>query len=114
MTGHIYLIRNLVNGKGYVGKTELSVDCRYSQHLRNASAFVNTALYRAIRKHGTENFSVEEVASCDSSLLNDLERHYIKLTRARPAPQRQEPECQLPARALNPLLKPALRYHAHF
>jgi group I intron endonuclease len=78
MTGHIYLIRNLLNSKGYVGKTELSVDHRYAQHLRNASGFVNTALYRAIRKHGEGKFSVSEVASCDSSLLNDLEKHYIK------------------------------------
>jgi hypothetical protein len=31
-----------------------------------------------MRKHGIENFTIEEVVSCDSSLLNDLEKHYIK------------------------------------
>lgn len=32
--GYIYLIRDLVNGKGYVGKTERTIGLRFSQPLR--------------------------------------------------------------------------------
>jgi hypothetical protein len=34
--GFIYLIRNRVNGKGYVGQTVKSVRKRFFEHLRSA------------------------------------------------------------------------------
>lgn len=76
--GRIYLIRNLVNGKGYVGKTVRLIRERFSDHISCSRRGEDTCLYRAIRKYGAQNFSVEEVASCELSLLDDLERHYIK------------------------------------
>ena len=78
MTGQIYLIRNNVNGKGYVGQTTVGVDRRFAKHLENARRGIDGALYRAIRKHGAENFTVSEIASCRRVLLDDLEKHYIK------------------------------------
>lgn len=77
MSGCIYLIRNLVNGKGYIGQT-INMPSRWRQHINAARRGVDVALYRAIRKHGEQNFTITEVASCDRILLNDLERHYIK------------------------------------
>jgi group I intron endonuclease len=73
----IYLIRNLVNGKRYVGQTVMSVGRRWDGHKSDAKRN-DTFLYQSMRKHGIENFTIEEVVSCDSSLLNDLEKHYIK------------------------------------
>jgi group I intron endonuclease len=73
----IYLIRNLVDGKGYVGQTVMTIARRWSGHKSDARRN-DTFLYQAMRKHGIENFSITEVVSCDPSLLNDLERHYIK------------------------------------
>jgi group I intron endonuclease len=78
MSGQIYLIRNIINGKGYVGQTKLTVVARYKKHLENAKRGIDGALYRAMRKHGVENFSVIEIATCDRLLLDDLEKHYIK------------------------------------
>ncbi len=78
MMGHIYLIRNLVNGKGYVGQTTFAVARRFAKHKENLRAGQDTALYRAMRKYGVNNFSVQEIVSCDPLLLNDLEKHYIK------------------------------------
>ena len=77
-TGKIYLIRNLINGKGYVGQTKKSLFSRFTQHKRDAEKGSELALHRAIRKHGFENFEIQEVASCDLPLLDDLEKHYVK------------------------------------
>jgi group I intron endonuclease len=73
----IYLIRNLIDGKGYVGQTEMTIARRWSGHKSDARRN-DTFLYQAMRKHSIENFTIEEVVSCDSSLLNDLEKHYIQ------------------------------------
>lgn len=78
MIGKIYLIRNLVNGKGYVGQTVQSVYFRFGQHKYSAKRGSKTALHKAMRKYGFENFEVKTVASSDTLLLDDLEKHYIK------------------------------------
>jgi group I intron endonuclease len=74
----VYLIRNTVNGKGYVGKTEKTVAQRFSGHKKDSKAGSKYALHRAMRKYRIESFTVVEVASCDLPLLNDLEKHYIR------------------------------------
>ena len=78
MIGRIYLIRNWVNGKGYVGKTVYSLAHRWSGHKASTKAGVDSLIYRAMRKYGIENFSIVEAIRCDESLLNDAEKHYIK------------------------------------
>lgn len=76
--GFIYLLTNNVNRKGYVGQTISTVARRFNQHKHDAKRNLDYSLYRAIRKHGIENFSIEVVAECDVTLLDDLEKHYIK------------------------------------
>ena len=48
-TGIIYLIRNLVNGKGYVGQTILTSRKRWSLHKSGARRGEGFPIYRAIR-----------------------------------------------------------------
>jgi len=69
--GVIYKITNRVNGKIYVGKTISTVGRRWTQHKDYAKhkPEIDTYLYRAMRKHGIENFSVEVV---DSALLDEV------------------------------------------
>jgi group I intron endonuclease len=78
MNGKIYLIRNLINGKCYVGQTIGSIENRFNEHKFASKNNSKCALHRAIRKYGEENFTINEVVNCEVLLLNDLEKHYIK------------------------------------
>ena len=78
MIGKIYLVRNLVNGKGYVGQTTKSLRIRFNEHKYLANHGSTCAFHKALRKYGIENFEIKEIVSCDSLLLDDLEKHYIK------------------------------------
>ena len=61
----IYLIKNKINGKKYVGQHCGDSDTRWQQHLRESLNMSNNKpLYSAMRKYGTENFTysvLEEV-----------------------------------------------------
>src|SRR5258708_4467510 len=64
----VYVIRNLVNGKRYVGKTrgrsvDAAVKKRWASHLTEAKKERGYLLHRAIRKHGSENFTIGAVGS---------------------------------------------------
>lgn len=85
--GYIYCITNKVNSKVYIGQTKASVKERFAEHLRCARNLNGGSclLYRAMRKHGVENFSVEiiECVCADSKenlreRLNEREIFYIK------------------------------------
>jgi group I intron endonuclease len=63
-TGFVYLITNKLNGKKYVGKTLRTVDYRWAQH--KTTAFNGNSMFpihAAIRKYGTDAFSVEVLES---------------------------------------------------
>lgn len=76
-TGSIYLILNSIDRKGYVGFTSQPIKRRFAEHIQCAKGGRDTALYRAMRKHGIENFTIQEIASAELLLLPDLEKHYI-------------------------------------
>lgn len=58
MTQTIYLPTNKANGKVYVGKTTKTIVERFEQHLADARRGDGRRLYQAIRKHGSDAFSV--------------------------------------------------------
>ena len=64
---YIYLIKNNVNNKVYVGKTELSIVERFKEHIRNSrkERCKNRPLYRAMNKYGVENFTVSMIEETD-------------------------------------------------
>lgn len=75
--GCIYLLRNLKNGKGYVGMA-LDAEQRWVGHVRDAFVRrLDYPLYRAIRKYGPENFTAEVVHRCTEALLPMAERCFI-------------------------------------
>ncbi len=80
--GMIYLVRNLVDGKCYVGQTMQRLKRRWKGHLRWARKGASTPLATAMRKCGAENFVIEslEVASTRAE-LNRLEGKWIKKLR---------------------------------
>jgi group I intron endonuclease len=89
----IYKIKNLTNGKIYVGQAVSHIlnhkryrpyghEGRFRCHVseafstkKNQSHFLNNA----IRKYGVNDFEVELIESCELSDANDREIHYIKL-----------------------------------
>ena len=60
--GVVYLIRNTVNGKEYVGQTIQDLRERWGRHCSTGK----TAISRAIRKHGRDAFTVEVLHECES------------------------------------------------
>lgn len=78
MNGFIYKISNTINDKVYIGQTSGSVEDRFKEHL-NMSYYNDSApLYRAIKRHGRENFYIEIVEECLIDNLNEREVYWIK------------------------------------
>ncbi len=94
--GLVYLIRCKINNKVYIGQTINSLRSRWNGHTSSAryhKDYLNgdkeaphnkhgtcSKLYRAMNKHGIENFSIEileEEYNDDSDLLNMMEEQYI-------------------------------------
>lgn len=75
----IYKIENQLNGKVYIGKTEKTIKYRWNRHLYYVRKNVNRYLYDAIRKYGEFNFTITEIESCDSCILNERERFWIRV-----------------------------------
>ena len=74
----IYKITNNKNGKCYIGKTERTVEIRWKEHLRHLDLYETIPLYRAIKKYGIENFSIETIEECDSININEREQYWIR------------------------------------
>jgi len=55
----VYTIKNLRNGKVYVGQTR-DMASRWREHCYEARQETNHPLYRAMRKYGVENFVIGE------------------------------------------------------
>lgn len=76
----VYLITCIPEGKKYVGKTCQTSHARWRQHRTEARiGRKDTPLLRAIRKHGPDAFTIEDLGECDSQTkLNAKERRWIK------------------------------------
>ena len=58
-----YRITNLVTDKSYVGVTTSGIEQRFKEHCWAAIRGEQNILYKSMRKHGVENFVIEELAS---------------------------------------------------
>lgn len=79
----IYQITNLYNNKIYIGKTTTDLLARWNLHLKHAfKEQRRTRLCNALRKYGTNNFTIEVVTEniTNNDELNQLETHFIKQT----------------------------------
>jgi group I intron endonuclease len=77
----IYGIRNLINGKIYVGKTGMNFGDRWDSHrsLLNNGKHDNPHLQNAWNKYKQENFEFIVIEDCSVDELSDREKYYIKL-----------------------------------
>lgn len=78
MNGFIYIIRNTINNKVYVGQTKVSVDIRWKEHLRHAK-YGDQIINRAMRKYGINNFYIETLEICSLDVIDYREMYYIGL-----------------------------------
>lgn len=82
--GVVYMIKNIKNGKRYIGQSKQIGDTRFKQHL--AAAYLegrrayNTCLSRAIRKYGKDCFEFGIIAdNVPDEDLTLIEAHYIDM-----------------------------------
>jgi|TARA_B100000287_G_C20550576_1_gene748326 hypothetical protein len=75
---YIYKITNIINNKGYVGKTIKSPEKRWKNHLYCAKTDGPMVISRAIRKHGEKNFKFEVIEECLVEEMNPREAHWIE------------------------------------
>ena len=80
MISGIYKITNKVNGKVYIGQS-VDIERRWKEHrqrpFNSNSQQYNSPLYRAIRKHGLDNFIFQVIEEGLPSELNDKEIYWI-------------------------------------
>lgn len=69
MKFYVYVIKNKINNKVYIGKTS-NLKTRWQKHLSAARLNKNAFLiHRAINKHGKENFEFSSIDESDSEFL---------------------------------------------
>lgn len=80
-TGSIYIIKNKINDKVYIGQTTMTVRERFLQHMKPSTIKKRRSykFYDAVIKYGKENFFVETL-ECDIPIdrLDEKEIFYIK------------------------------------
>ena len=77
--GIIYCITNLVNNKIYIGQTHRILQERWNEHLTAGKDINNNRpLYKAMRKYGENNFSIDILEKCPDDELDEKERYWIK------------------------------------
>ena len=76
--GSIYIIKNSVNTKVYIGQTTVDIRRRYLNHLSAARRGKDYIIGKAIRKYGADNFYIELLEECPIEQLNEREKYYIK------------------------------------
>lgn len=77
--GFIYVIKNRINNKLYIGQTTQSVENRFKQHLKCLKSNSVQLISKAIKKYGKSNFYVEILEECLIEELNTKEEYYIEL-----------------------------------
>jgi group I intron endonuclease len=76
----IYRITNNSNGKLYIGQTQRTTEQRWAAHIQVANQGKDLFFYRAVRKYGAENFTLDEIATCGTKQwANFLEKMWILL-----------------------------------
>lgn len=72
----VYMITNTVNDRVYVGLTSGSLDKRWREHCCAANTNVDKPLYRAMRKHGVDKFSIHKIY--DATSIDDMREAEIR------------------------------------
>lgn len=78
--GRIYIIKNKINNKVYIGKTIHLTKSRWNQHINdlNKNKHCNSGLQRDWNLYGKEFFDFSLLECVRHELINDYENKWIK------------------------------------
>lgn len=76
--GYIYLRKNKVNGKCYVGQTD-NIKRRNRNWNNLKKKYAGKVINNARAKYGTDGFSFEILKECEDEELNQWEMYYVKM-----------------------------------
>lgn len=74
----IYLLRNSVTNKVYVGQS-IHIHTRFSEHKKSAKRGDKSHLYDALRKYGVAAFTCEVLEECPPELFDEREAHWMSI-----------------------------------
>ena len=78
--GCIYIIKNKINDKVYIGQTTISARERFRQHMKPSNYKKRYKFYKAVQEYGNENFYYEILEDhIPLNELNEKEIYYISL-----------------------------------
>ena len=77
MKKDIYLIKNLINNKIYIGQS-INTKHRWEQHVSASKHFPRCVIDKAIQKYGEENFSID-ILEKQIEDYDEKEKYYISL-----------------------------------
>jgi len=76
--GEIYKITNIINGKIYIGQTQIGIVKRWLKHIET-SKYKNFKISKAIRKYGEDKFKIEVIDyAYTTNELNEKEKYWIE------------------------------------
>jgi len=79
--GVIYIIKNRINNKCYIGQTKYTAEKRFKEHIISANSKSNhgkcTALVNAMKCHGIQNFYIETLHDIKNGNIDELETKCI-------------------------------------
>jgi len=77
--GSLYKIVNNINDKVYIGKTYTSLEVRLNSHIndRTKKRMKHIKFYRALNKHGVDNFKIILIGKFEEGILEEKEIEYI-------------------------------------
>jgi group I intron endonuclease len=79
----VYLIRNVFNGKVYVGQTSQTLEKRWAQHVLDATLGSTFHIHNAIRKWKVKSFEITLLKECPTRKdADDTERLCIQSFRS--------------------------------
>jgi group I intron endonuclease len=80
MNAKIYIIKNSINNKVYIGQTIQDVETRFKQHLKLLKSSKNQLIFKAIKSKGKDKFFVETIEEEIDTYknLNSKEEFYIR------------------------------------
>lgn len=76
--GYIYIIKNTINEKVYIGQTSISAEERFKSHLKLLQSNSKQLIYKAIKKYGKDKFYIETLQTCLLDELDEKEEFWIE------------------------------------